>query len=98
RDQILEVDEFGRLVDVWDLTQILDPLRDALMQALDPRSVCLNVDLKAKRAALEPNDAAFGDIMGVGIGRNWAHVNSIEYYLIDDSIIVSLRHQGVAKI
>ncbi|MCH1919388.1 aryl-sulfate sulfotransferase [Shewanella sp. A3A] len=98
RDQILEVDEFGRLVDVWDLTQILDPLRDALMQALDPRSVCLNVDLKAKRAALEPNDAAFGDIMGVGIGRNWAHVNSIEYDRSDDSIIVSLRHQGVAKI
>ncbi|WP_417761341.1 aryl-sulfate sulfotransferase [Shewanella sp.] len=98
RDQILEVDEFGRLVDVWDLTKILDPLRDALMQALDPRSVCLNVDLKAKRAALEPNNAAFGDIMGVGVGRNWAHVNSIEYNSDDDTIIVSLRHQGVVKI
>ncbi|MDF0533411.1 aryl-sulfate sulfotransferase [Shewanella sp. A32] len=97
RDQILEVDADGRLVDVWDLNQILDPLRDALMSALDPRAVCLSVDLKAKDAKLEP-DAPFGDHMGVGTGRNWAHVNSVEYDPHDDAIIISLRHQGVFKI
>lgn len=97
RDQILEVDEYGRLVDVWDLNRILDPLRDSLMKALDPRAVCLNVDLQAKDNELEP-DAPFGDHMGVGTGRNWAHVNSVEYDASDDAIIISSRHQGVFKI
>ncbi|WP_205439282.1 aryl-sulfate sulfotransferase, partial [Edwardsiella tarda] len=31
RDHILEVDKSGRVVDVWDLTKILDPLRDSLL-------------------------------------------------------------------
>lgn len=39
-----------------------------------------------------------GDIPGVGTGRNWAHVNAIDYDADDDSIIVSARHQGVVKI
>ncbi|WP_236425026.1 aryl-sulfate sulfotransferase, partial [Escherichia coli] len=36
--------------------------------------------------------------LGVGPGRNWAHVNSIAYDAKDDSIILSSRHQGVVKI
>lgn len=40
-----------------------------------------------------------GDILGVGIGRNWAHVNSVNYDAADDSIILSIRHQSaVVKI
>jgi len=99
RDHIIEVDKSGRIIDVWDLTQILDPLRDALLGALDAGAVCLNVDLAAagKTAKLEPN-TPFGDALGVGPGRNWAHVNSIEYDPKDDSIILSARHQGVIKI
>lgn len=38
------------------------------------------------------------DIPGIEVGRNWAHVNSIEYDPKDDSIILSIRHQGVIKI
>ena len=41
----------------------------------------------------------FGDIAGVGPGRNWAHVNSIDYDPTDDSIILSVRNQSaVVKI
>jgi arylsulfate sulfotransferase len=99
RDHILEVDKSGNIVDVWDLTQILDPLRDALLGALDAGAVCVNVDLNlaGQKAKLEPN-TPFGDALGVGPGRNWAHVNSIEYDPKDDSIILSSRHQGVMKI
>ena len=40
-----------------------------------------------------------GDIAGVGPGRNWAHVNSVDYDPTDDSIIISSRHQSaVVKI
>ncbi len=39
RDQIIEVDKSGRVVDVWDLTKILDPMRDALLGALDASAV-----------------------------------------------------------
>lgn len=99
RDQILEVDKSGRVVDVWDLTKILDPLRDALLGALDAGAVCVNVDLAhaGQQAKLEP-DTPYGDALGVGAGRNWAHVNSIAYDAKDDSIILSSRHQGVVKI
>ncbi len=99
RDHILEVDRSGRVVDVWDLNLILDPLRDALLGALDAGAVCVNVDLAqaGKQAKLEPN-TPYGDALGVGPGRNWAHVNSIEYDPKDDSIILSSRHQGVVKI
>ena len=40
----------------------------------------------------ESND--FGDIPGVGAGRNWAHVNSVDYDPTDDSIIISSRRQS----
>ena len=100
RDHILEVDKSGRVVDVWDLTKILDPKRDALLGALDAGAVCVNVDLAhaGQQAKLEP-DTPFGDALGVGPGRNWAHVNSIDYDPTDDSIILSVRNQSaVVKI
>ncbi|EGL5333476.1 aryl-sulfate sulfotransferase, partial [Salmonella enterica] len=99
RDQIIEVDKSGRVVDVWDLTKILDPMRDALLGALDAGAVCVNVDLAhaGQQAKLEP-DTPYGDALGVGAGRNWAHVNSIAYDAKDDSIILSSRHQGIVKI
>ena len=99
RDQIIEVDKSGRVVDVWDLTKILDPMRDALLGALDAGAVCVNVDLAhaGQQAKLEP-DTPYGDALGVGAGRNWAHVNSIAFDAKDDAIIISSRHQGVVKI
>lgn len=99
RDQIIEVDKSGRVVDVWDLTKILDPMRDALLGALDAGAVCVNVDLAhaGQQAKLEP-DTPYGDALGVGAGRNWAHVNSIAYDAKDDSIILSSRHQGIVKL
>ena len=99
RDHILEIDVHGRLVEVWDLNKILDPLRDDLLIALDAGAVCLNIDedKMGTKAKIEP-DAPFGDIPGVGAGRNWAHVNSVDYDESDDTIILSLRHQGNVKI
>lgn len=99
RDTILEVDRSGRLIDVWDLNKILDPHRDALIKNLDLGAVCMNVDATndGVKAGSEPK-APFGDAAGVGTGRNWAHVNSVAYDPKDDSIIISARHQGVAKI
>ena len=44
-------------------------------------------------AKLEAKNA-FGDIPGTGAGRNWAHVNSVDYDPADDSIIISSRHQS----
>lgn len=49
-----------------------------------------------KLAKMDESDK-FGDI--VGIDRNLAHVNSIDYNPSDDSIIISSRHQSaVVKI
>ncbi|WOT03569.1 aryl-sulfate sulfotransferase [Shewanella youngdeokensis] len=99
RDHILEMDQHGNLVEVWNLAEILDPYRDALLEALDMGAVCLNVDIDHLGETAEMQiDAPYGDIAGIGAGRNWAHVNSIEYDPKGDSIIVSMRHQGVAKI
>lgn len=99
RDHILEVDRSGQLVEVWDLNKILDPLRDDLIGAMDMGAVCVNVDFDnaGKTVKVEPN-TPFGDVAGVGPGRNWAHVNSIAYDAKDDSIILSVRHQGVVKV
>ena len=47
---------------------------------------------------LAEGDLPFGDTPGVGTGRNWAHVNAIDYDADDDSIIVSAHHQGVLNI
>lgn len=102
RDHIIEINESGDVVEYWDLNKILDPYRDDLLQAFGGDSLLLpggtnKKDNIAKNELLE-GDLPFGDKPGVGTGRNWAHVNSIDYDPNDDSIIVSARHQGVVKI
>ncbi|GAA4882025.1 aryl-sulfate sulfotransferase [Ferrimonas pelagia] len=99
RDHIIEIDEFGQVVEEWDLNSILDYNRSDLLTVLDSSAVCLNIDMDkmGQKVEIEP-DAPFGDSVGVAPGRNWAHVNSIAYDDKDDSIILSLRHQGTVKI
>ncbi|TBV14658.1 aryl sulfotransferase [Stutzerimonas kirkiae] len=103
RDHILEVDAAGEVVDFWDLGRILDPYRAELLHTLGKVAVLLpdesaKGDELAANERLEGDNLPFGDVPGVGRGRNWAHVNSIDYDPSDDSIIISARHQGVAKI
>ncbi|GAA4885445.1 aryl-sulfate sulfotransferase [Ferrimonas pelagia] len=100
RDHVIEIDRDGNVLDVWDFNKILDPYRDNLLLALDVGAVCLNVDTESEGETLEDLDknAPFGDIPGVGPGRNWAHINSVQYSYHDDSIIVSARHQGTIKV
>ncbi|ASM35810.1 arylsulfotransferase [Campylobacter sputorum subsp. bubulus] len=104
RDVIIEVDESGKVVDEWKIYDILDPYRDTNILALDQGAVCLNVDASKAghtldKEALEDNSMPFGDVAGVGVGRNWAHINSVNYDASDDSIILSVRHQSaVVKI
>ncbi|SDG90165.1 Arylsulfotransferase (ASST) [Pseudomonas flavescens] len=103
RDQIIELDESGEVVDFWDLGRILDPYRAQLLHTLGKAAVLLPEDVRAgdslaANEALEGDGLPFGDVPGVGIGRNWAHVNSIAHDPVDDGIIVSARHQGVVKI
>ena len=101
RDVILEVDEDGRAVDEFRLFDILDPYRDVVIKAMDQGAVCLNIDFdkmghtmsQAELDAMDKNET-FGDVPGVGAGRNWAHVNSVDYDPTDDSIIISSRHQS----
>ena len=101
RDVIIEVDQNGTVVDEWALWDILDPYRNNVLKALDQGAVCLNIDASqagktmsaADLAKLETSDK-FGDIVGTGEGRNWAHVNSVDYDPTDDSIIISSRHQS----
>ena len=106
RDVIAEVDQNGQVVDDFRLYDILDPYRDNVIKAMDQGAVCLNIDASksghtlsaAELAAMDQNNQ-FGDIAGVGPGRNWAHVNSVDYDPSDDSIIISSRHQSaVVKI
>ncbi|CZE48480.1 aryl-sulfate sulfotransferase [Campylobacter geochelonis] len=100
RDIIVEVDANGNVLDDWRLFEILDPYRDTVLKVLDQGAVCLNIDASQAGktmsaddlAALDTNDK-FGDIVGSGAGRNWAHVNSVDYDPEDDSIIISSRHQ-----
>ena len=101
RDVIVEVDENGQVVDDWKLMDILDPYRDIVIKTLDQGAVCLNIDasksgqtLSAEELAAQDKTDNFGDIVGVGPGRNWAHVNSVDYDPTDDSIIISSRHQS----
>ena len=105
RDVIIEVDQNGTVVDEWRLFDILDPYRSDVIKALDQGAVCLNIDpsksghtLSAEELAKQETEGEFGDIAGVGPGRNWAHVNSVDYDPTDDSIIISSRHQGIVKI
>ncbi|QIZ77958.1 aryl-sulfate sulfotransferase [Ferrimonas lipolytica] len=97
RDQIIEVDMNGQLVDFWDLNEILDPMRDAALISLDAGAVCLNININKaghQTTAEEVASAPLGDIHGIDVGRNWAHINSIDYDPTDDSIIISSRHQS----
>jgi hypothetical protein len=103
RDHILEVDAAGEVLDFWDLGSILDPYRAELLHTLGKAAALLpegveRADDLAGNERLEGEQLPFGDLPGVGIGRNWAHVNSIDHDPADDSIIVSARHQGVFKI
>ena len=101
RDVIIEVNEAGEVVDDWNLNNILDPYRSDVIKTLDQGAVCLNIDvakagqtMSEKELAELDNSDKFGDILGSGPGRNWAHVNSVDYDPTDDSIIVSSRHQS----
>ncbi|MCR8683289.1 aryl-sulfate sulfotransferase [Campylobacter sp. LMG 17559] len=101
RDVILEVDNNGNVVDEWRLFEILDPYRANIIKVLDQGAVCLNVDVSKAGKTLSNEELAkmdtseiFGDIAGTGVGRNWAHVNSVDYDPSDDSIIISSRHQS----
>ena len=101
RDLIIEVDASGNVVDEWRLFEILDPNRNIVVKSIDQGAVCLNVDesqtgktLTAAQLAKLEAQHAFGDIAGTGTGRNWAHVNSVDYDPADDSIILSSRHQS----
>ena len=101
RDVIVEVDGNGEVFDEWRLWEILDPYRDNVMKVLDQGAVCLNIDASQSGKTLSAEELAkldasdhFGDIVGTGPGRNWAHVNSVDYDPSDDSIIISSRHQS----
>ena len=101
RDVIAEVDANGKVVDEWRLMDILDPYRDNVLKVLDQGAVCLNIDASLAGKTLTSEEIAkadasdrFGDIVGTGAGRNWAHVNSVDYDPSDDSIIISSRHQS----
>ena len=104
RDVIIELDPNGNVIDEWKIMEILDPYRDNNMLAMDQGAVCLNVDANkagqtANKESLEDAHAPFGDVAGVGAGRNWAHINSANYDPSDDSIIISVRNQSaVVKI
>ncbi|MFT7005351.1 MAG: arylsulfate sulfotransferase [Sulfurimonas sp.] len=99
RDHIIEMDGSGKVVEEWDMAEILgkNQLRKDLLMALDARAVCLNIDMNAKH--IEVNDKVpFGDYPSTGVGHNWAHINSIQYDKQDDSLILSFRHQGIVKV
>ena len=101
RDVIIEVDPNGNVVDEWRLYDILDPYRADVLKVLDQGAVCLNIDaskagqtISKDELTQQDKDNRFGDIVGVGPGRNWAHVNSVDYDPTDDSIIISSRPQS----
>lgn len=97
RDHVIEVDQNGDVVKVWDFNKILDPMRDTVLKSLDMGAVCLNVDMSKNGQTMTSEQLAnepYGDVAGVGTGRNWLHVNSIGYDPVDDSIIISSRHQS----
>ena len=61
----------------------------------------LNIDASKAGKTLTDEEIAeldkqghFGDVVGTGAGRNWVHVNSVDYDPEDDSIIISSRHQS----
>ncbi|GAA4872623.1 aryl-sulfate sulfotransferase [Ferrimonas pelagia] len=97
RDHVIEVNSNGDIVKEWDFNQILDPMRDSVLTSLDMGAVCLNVDMDQSGKTMTIEDLAnepYGDLAGVGTGRNWLHVNAVGYDADDDSIIISSRHQS----
>ncbi len=103
RDVIVEVDKDGNVLDEWRTMEILDPYRDVNLLALDQGAVCLNIDASKAGHTMSKEEmeqqGAFGDVTGVGPGRNWAHINSVNYDPSDDSVILSVRNQSaVVKI
>ncbi|HML76939.1 aryl-sulfate sulfotransferase [Geobacter sulfurreducens] len=100
RDHVIEVDDGGRVVEEWDLVSIMgkNQFRKDLIVGLDARAVCLNIDMSAEHPVEVKEDIPFGDNTSTGAGRNWAHINSISYDKKDDSIILSMRHQGIVKV
>lgn len=103
RDVIAEINPDGYVVDEFRLFDILDPYRSDVIKALDQGAVCLNIDASKAGQTLSDEDIKklnesenYGDIAGTGVGRNWVHVNSVDYDPTDDSIIISSRHQSAA--
>ncbi len=101
RDVVIEVDPNGRVVDEWRFFDILDPNRATVLRVLDQGAVCLNIDpehagetMSEKELKAQDANEHFGDIVGTGPGRNWLHINSVDYDPTDDSIIISSRHQS----
>lgn len=98
RDVIIELDKDGNLLDEWKIMEILDPYRDNNLLAMDQGAVCLNLSEKGAGHTMTKEemegDALLADITGVGAGRNWAHINSVNYDKSDDSIILSIRNQS----
>lgn len=99
RDVVIELDKDGNMVDEWNMNKILDPYRDTNLLAMDQGAVCLNIDADKSghtmsKEELEDENAPFGDVTGVGAGRNWAHINSANHDPYDDSIIISPRNQS----
>ena len=91
RDVLIEVNEAGEVVDDWNLNNILDPYRSTVIKTLDQGAVCLNIDVDKAGKTMTAEELAkldasddFGDILGTGPGRNWAHVNSVDYDPTDD--------------
>lgn len=99
RDHVIEVDEGGRVVDEWDFVAIMgkDQFRKDLIVGLDARAVCLNIDMNAQHIEVKES-IPYGDNTSTGAGRNWAHINSISYDKKDDSLVLSMRHQGIIKV
>ncbi|MEZ9538690.1 aryl-sulfate sulfotransferase [Shewanella sp. 10N.286.51.B8] len=97
RDVVIEVDQNGDVVHEWNFNNILDNMRDDVLLSLDMGAVCLNVDVDKAGAQMDAEqlrNEPYGDVAGVGAGRNWLHINSIGYDAEDDSIIISARHQS----
>lgn len=100
RDVIIEVDpNSGEVLDEWKIFEILDPYRDVVLKVLDQGAVCLNVDASKlgqtmSKEELEDPNAPWGDVTGVGAGRNWAHINSAFLDPKDDGLVLSVRHQS----
>ncbi|WP_035387329.1 aryl-sulfate sulfotransferase [Ferrimonas senticii] len=99
RDIVIEMTPSGQVVEEWDMNKILDPFRDAMLIAMDQGAVCMNVNVDKAGEVMtkeELDKQPYGDIPGVGPGRNWLHINSVQYIAEDDSIIISPRHQATA--